>query len=267
MTEAPELTGPNGTGYGRHAPGAPCRVSLMVHGLAATQEFYGALFGWEFRPGPRQPGPYVRAMLDGREVADIGQLPPGRRLPVAWTPYLASDDVDLTAAAVRSCGGTVGVGPLDAADAGRMAVAVDPSGAVFGLWQATGPLREGAACVPGAPARHELITRDAAVVARFYRSVFGYEQRPHVSADFDCVSLLLDGRPVAEIRGMGRVLPRDRGSHWITYFAVPDVDAAAERLTALGGRVARRPHDTPLGRAAAATDPEGALFGLVDAGL
>lgn len=55
---------------------------------------------------------------------------------MAWTPYFASDDVDLTAEAVRSCGGTVGVGPLDADDAGRLALASDPSGAVFGIWQA-----------------------------------------------------------------------------------------------------------------------------------
>ncbi|MER5957879.1 VOC family protein, partial [Streptomyces sp. NPDC001893] len=31
----------------RRAPGTPCWVSLMVHGMAATQEFYAALFGWE----------------------------------------------------------------------------------------------------------------------------------------------------------------------------------------------------------------------------
>lgn len=36
----------------RHTPGTPCWVSLMVHGLEATQDFYGALFGWEFSPVP-----------------------------------------------------------------------------------------------------------------------------------------------------------------------------------------------------------------------
>ena len=80
----------------RRTPGAPCWVSLMAHGLAATQEFYGGLFGWEFRPGPSISGPYVRAVLDGREVAGIGELAPGRHLPVAWTTYLATDDADAT---------------------------------------------------------------------------------------------------------------------------------------------------------------------------
>jgi len=83
MTEARESAGPNGDTRARHAPGTPCWVSLMVHGLAATQDFYGALFGWEFQPGPQQLGPYARALLDGYEVAGIGQLPPDRHLPIA----------------------------------------------------------------------------------------------------------------------------------------------------------------------------------------
>lgn len=118
MTDARGNARPNGDGSVRHTPGTPCWVSLMVRGLDATEQFYGALFGWEFRPGPRPLGPYVRAVLDGYPVAGIGVLSPDRRLPAAWTPYFASDDVDLTAEVVRSCGGTVGVGPLDADDAG-----------------------------------------------------------------------------------------------------------------------------------------------------
>lgn len=120
----------------RRTPGAPCWVSLIVHGLTATQEFYSRLFGWEFQPGPEQLGPYVRALLHGKEVAGIGQLPPGRHLPIAWTTYLATEDADTTAEAIRSCGGTVAVGPLDAGHAGRLLLASDPSGAVFGVWQA-----------------------------------------------------------------------------------------------------------------------------------
>lgn len=101
----------------RRTPGTPCWVSLIVHGLSTTQKFYAGLFGWEFGPGPQQLGPYVRALIDGKEVAGIGQLPPERHLPVAWTTYLATDDADVTAETIRSCGGTVAVGPLDAGEA------------------------------------------------------------------------------------------------------------------------------------------------------
>ncbi|MFE1251546.1 VOC family protein [Streptomyces sp. NPDC058741] len=264
MTDARESAGPNGGGPARHAPGTPCWVSLMVHGLAVTEEFYGALFGWEFRPGAQQLGPSVRALLDGQEVAGIGQLPPGRHLPIGWTPYFASEDADLTAESVRGCGGTIGVGPLDAADAGRLAIGSDPSGAVFGIWQSAAHLRTAVSDAAGTPAWNELLTYESASVAKFYRTVFGHEEEPVVSADLDYVTLRLDGRPVAGIHGLGGCLPRDRGAHWVTYFLVSDLGDALDHLTHLGGQVLRPAHDSAHGRVATVTDPEGAQFALVE---
>ncbi|MEV5431832.1 VOC family protein [Streptomyces sp. NPDC052701] len=263
MTDARGPAGPNGEAPARHAPGTPCWVSLLVHGPATTQEFYGALFGWEFRPGPRQPGPCVRALLDGREVAGIGHLPPDRRPPVAWTPYFASGNVDLTAASVRLCGGTVGVGPLDTADAGRLAFCSDPSGAVFGIWQASAHLGTAVPGVPGTPAWNELMTFESENVAKFYGSVFGYELEPVLSADAGHVTLRLHGRPVAGVRGVGAALPRDRGPYWVTYFRVADVDAAQDHVLRLGGHVLTPARDTSHGRVAAVADPEGARFALL----
>ncbi|GAP48180.1 hydroxylase [Streptomyces azureus] len=239
-------------------------MSLMVHGPAATQEFYGTLFGWEFQPGPQQLGPYVRALLDGHEVAGIGLLPPDRHLPIAWTPYFASENVDLTAETVRSCGGTIGVGPLDAADADRLAIGSDPSGAVFGVWQAAAHLGTTVSGVPGTPAWNELLTFESATVAKFYRTVFGYQEEPVVSADFDYVTLNLGGGPVAGIHGLGKALPRDRGAHWVTYFQVADLDDALDHLAHLGGHVLKPAHDTAHGPAAMVADPEGARFALLE---
>ncbi|GGX71491.1 VOC family protein [Streptomyces fructofermentans] len=260
MTEAWGSAGPDDTAY---APGTPCWVSLMVHGMAATQEFYGELFGWEFQPGPHQLGSYLRAQLDGQEVAGIGQLPPDLHLPIAWTPYFASDDVDETAASVRQCGGTVGVGPLDVAEAGRLAIASDPSGAVFGVWQAARHLGTAITGVPGTPNWNELITRDSSGVVKFYETVFGFEQEPVISADFDYITLHIKGRPVAGIHGVGNALPRDRGPHWMTYFEVADVDAAVAHVADLGGHTLKQPRNTPHGRIATVADPEGAVFSIV----
>ncbi|MBU6530138.1 VOC family protein [Streptomyces sp. NPDC057245] len=257
--------GPGDEPNARNTPGTPCWVSLMVHGPAATHGFYGALFGWEFRPGPQQLGPYARALLDGREVAGVGRLPPDRQLPVAWTPYFASDDVNRTAETVRLCGGTLGVGPLDAGEAGRMAIGSDPSGAVFGIWQAAAHLGTAVTGVPGTPAWNELTTFETAGVAKFYETVFGFELEPAAAADADYVTLRLDGRPVAGVRGVGNGLARDRGPHWTTYFEVADAAAAVERLVGLGGHVVEPARDTPHGRVATVADPEGARFALLEA--
>ncbi|MFI2212302.1 VOC family protein [Streptomyces sp. NPDC020141] len=247
----------------RHTPGTPCWVSLMVHGLDATQTFYGELFGWEFRPGPRQLGPYVRALLDGKEVAGLGRLPADRQLSIAWTPYLATDDADVTAERIRCSGGTVAVGPLDAGDAGRMAIVTDPAGAVFGLWQAAAHAGTAVHGTPGTPVWHELRTARTPAVSKFYESVFGLEADPVDPAGPDRTVLRLKGRPVAALHGVGRGLPSHAGAHWMTYFEVGDVDREAGRLTELGGRVLRPPADGPRGRVAEVADPEGAVFTIV----
>ncbi|WP_177153911.1 VOC family protein [Streptomyces sp. 2131.1] len=244
----------------RRTPGTPCWVSLIVHGLRTTQNFYAELFGWEFGPGPEQLGPYVRALIDGQEVAGIGQLPPDRHLPIAWTTYLATDDADHTAEAVRACGGTVGVGPLDAGEAGRLAIASDPGGAVFGIWQAAAHIGTTLAGRPGTPVWNELVTRETSTVAKFYQAVFGYETKAVVSADFDYQTLHLRGRPVASLHGVGHALLRDRGPHWMTYFEVADTDEAARRVAELGGHVLSPPREGPSGRVATVADPEGAVF-------
>ncbi|MCX4765529.1 VOC family protein [Streptomyces sp. NBC_01275] len=264
MTEGRGSAGLNGAAHARYATGTPCWVSLMVHGLTTTQAFYGELFGWEFQPGPQQLGPYVRALLDGREVAGIGQLPPDRHLPVAWTPYLASDDVDATAETVRLCGGTIGVGPLDAADAGRLAIGSDPAGAVFGIWQAVAHPGTDLTGVPGTPAWNELVTFETESVAKFYETVFGYEEEAVVSADFDYVTLHVAGRPVAGLHGVGNSLPRDQGPHWMTYFEAADTDASLALVTDLGGRVLAPARDSAHGRVATVADPEGARFALIE---
>ncbi|MER6997397.1 VOC family protein [Streptomyces sp. NPDC000410] len=247
----------------RRRLGTPCWVSLMVHGLGTTQHFYRDLFGWDFVPGPQHLGPYVRALIDGKEVAGIGQMPPDRHLPVAWTTYLATDDADETAEQIRMCGGTVGVGPLDAGDAGRLAIASDPEGAVFGIWQAAAHAGTALFGTHGTPVWNELVTRETSSVSKFYQSVFGYEVEPVVSADFDYLTLHLEGRPVASLHGVGHALPRDRGSHWMTYFEVEDVDRTTAHVEELGGHVLHPPREGTSGRLATVADPEGAVFTIV----
>jgi uncharacterized protein len=259
--------------HARLTPGTPCWASLLVHELEGSQEFYHRLFGWEFHSGPQQLGPYVRAMVDGQEVAGLGEIAPGRRLRAAWLPYMASDDADATADLIRERGGTVAVGPLDADTAGRMAIAADTMGATFGVWQTTphehGDDRQGPAeaPVPGSPVWYELVTRDTSPADQFYPAVFGYEAtEDEAGTDGGYVTFHLNGKPVAGVQGVGRDLPRDRGPYWKTYFAVTDTDATIRRVAALGGSVVHAPGDSPYGRVATAADPEGAQFSVIAPG-
>lgn len=239
----------------------------MARDIDAAQSFYGALLGWQFKPGSQRLGAYVLAVSDGAPVAGIGAMAQDLGFPVSWTSYFVTDSANLTAERIRERGATVAVGPVDFAD-GRVAWAADPAGAVFGLWE--GEMDPGWQLQrrPGALAWLELRTRDAFAAAMFYGEVFGWDQadpdRYEIRYEHDRVILAMDGRKVAGLFGGAveaapdpRVRPR-----WQVYFGVEDVDAVAERTVALGGRVEEAPSDSPYGRVATLRDTEGGLFGI-----
>ena len=114
-------------------PGMPCWTDLATPDVAAAADFYTAVLGWDVQATDEEYGGYVMAQVDGGSVAGIGPVHEG--MPAAWQLYFASDDVDATAIAVVDHGGTVLFGPGDVGPVGRMCVAADPTGGVFGVWQ------------------------------------------------------------------------------------------------------------------------------------
>jgi predicted enzyme related to lactoylglutathione lyase len=56
----------------------------------------------------------------------------------------------------------------------------------------------------------------------------------------------------------------DAPSHWMSYVAVTDVDATAQRVEELGGKICVPPTDIPkVGRFCVITDPTGATISLI----
>jgi len=249
----------------RLAQGTPCWVSLMTSDQEGAMAFYGALLGWEFSPGPTQLGAYVRATLNGAKVAGIGATPAGTGYPVGWTTYFAVDSADDVSQRIRECGGTVAVGPLQAEHAGRLAIAADLSGAVFGLWQGEEHIGWEVVGEPGAPAWNELLTPDEPAASAFYGAVLG---RSVVESDAAAVArgeadatLDVGGFPVAGIRRS--IDLRDGPPRWRVHFAVADTDLTVHRALDLGGRLLVGPHGTPYGRVARLADPQGGRFSVV----
>ena len=253
----------SGTGP-RHAQGTPCWVSLVARDLDTAERFYGPLLGWEFVPGSRELGPYRRAVLDGLPVAGIGVMPDGAGLPVDWITYFAADSADEVAHRVRCSGGTVALGPLDSESAGRLAVAADPDGAVFGIWEGREHPGWAVQHTPGAAAWSELETTGGRRTGAFYEAVFGSSavrsESARIERDQDNVVLTVGGRRVAGIR---QVPELDGKPRWRVLFAVGSVDGVAGRAESLGGSVEQSPADTRYGRTALLRDAEGGPFGVV----
>jgi predicted enzyme related to lactoylglutathione lyase len=231
--------------------------------VEAAIGFYGAVFGWEVTPdmGP-DAGGYRLFLLGGRSVAGIGPLTEG---PPSWTTYVNVTDVDAVVAQVAGLGGTVVVPPMDIPnDSGRMAFALDPTGGLFGLFQA-GPNHIGAVVVnePGSVAWNELNVRDVATATAFYDQLLGWTTAPMDVADPAEYHLVnVAGRAVAGVMAMGKDFPPDMPTNWTTYFAVADLADTVAKCTANGGGVMAPAFDTPVGQMAVLHDPAGAVFAI-----
>ena len=240
------------THYGQ---GTPCWIDLSAGDRAAALAFYRTVFGWDFDEPADSRDSYTTARLRGKAVAGI--FVPGRaEIPNAWTTYLASDDVDVAAKAIVDHGGQLLTGLIDVPGTGRMVVASDPTGAAFSAWQGTGAQL---ANEPGTLIWNELMTTDPGAARDFYSEVFGVGIGEPFQDEADYTTFAVAGHDVG---GIGLAEP-GVPPHWAVYFGVADTDATVAAVGAAGGRVNREPADTPYGRMATCTDPQGARFSLL----
>jgi predicted enzyme related to lactoylglutathione lyase len=248
--------------------GVPCWVDNLVPDPEKAMAFYRELFGWEFSgPGP---GGYFVATLRGRDVAGVGQAPPG--VSPGWNSYVSVSSADGAARAAAGAGGRVVQEPLDVLPAGRLAVLADPGGALIGVWEAAE--RQGAQRVnePSAWAMSMLTTREPDAAAGFYRTVFGWETEPFGAG----ISLFrrpgyVGGEPAQPVprdvvAGMAPAADEATPSQWSVDFWVHDADALAARAAELGGWVIAPAFDDPGGmRHAVLADADGAKFRVTTA--
>ena len=243
--------------------GTPCWIDIGVADMPKAKAFYGALFGWKITDGPPEAGGYSMCEVDGRQVAGIGPKMGPADMPTFWTTYIASDDANQTIAKVEAAGGQVIMGPMDVMDAGRMFVATDPGGAIFGVWQARAHTGVQLANEPGSLTWSENMSRNYEANKAFYAAVFGYQFGDISAEGFKYSTLDLDGRPVGGIGEISADQPAETPAYWGTYFAVADTDAAVDRAVELGGSVIGPAWDSPYGRMAVVSDDQGAIFALM----
>ncbi|PZS25166.1 MAG: glyoxalase [Pseudonocardiales bacterium] len=243
--------------------GTPCWVDLMTTDVDAAKRFYGPLLGWALNDGSPETGGYVLADIGGRNVAGLMGMQPGMEHPPVWTTYLATDDAAATAAQITAAGGQVVAPAMDVMGLGVMAVAQDPTGATFGIWQAKEHTGVQLANETGTLTWNELMTRDYPAAKRFYATVFGYTYTDMSSDGFEYSTMEVDGNTVGGIGGLPAEVPLEVPAHWRVYFAVDDADASVAAVSQAGGSVLRPAADMPYGRHADVADAQGAMFCVI----
>lgn len=233
-----------------YTEGVPCWVDAQLADVGAGRRFYGELFGWTFDDEGAPEG-YVWALLDGERVAALSPKSDGR-MPTVWTVYFAAPDVRALTRRIRVRGGQVVVPPVAVDGLGTAALAVDPEGAVFGLWEPAAHPGFGRRHEPGTFAWAQLYARDTDTANAFYGDVFhealfGPDARP----DF--------GRaPVTD------VFPPEMPPHFLVHFRVADRAGALGAVQRLGGRVQVPHFETSYGTVAVVVDNQGASFALLE---
>lgn len=113
-------------------PGTLVWNELASPDTRASAGFYEELFGWSVEPSLQEGPPYLMITNAGRLNGGIRDLePPGT--PPHWLVYFAVEGLEEALARIVALGGATLTGAIDIGRA-RIAVAADPQGAIFALY-------------------------------------------------------------------------------------------------------------------------------------
>lgn len=238
---------------------------LVTSDVDAAASFYDAVLGWKAHPAA-SPAPDYRIFgTESHEVGGMMALPSEDARP-AWIGYVGVDDVDAMATKIVDSGGKQHVPPTDIPGIGRFAMVADPQGVVFYVMR--GSVDD--ASMSFAPTKtghchwNELATSDPSAAFTFYSTHFGWSKGEAMPMGPEGTYQILEHHGQA-FGAVSSILPQDTlPPRWTFYFGVDDIDRVAKIVTDKGGKVYYGPADVPGGVfIVIATDPQGALFGLV----
>lgn len=246
--------------------GTPCWVELASMDVSAAQEFYGALFDWDFHVQNDPSTVDRRYTIASRDAVPTAGIRQAQTEHIGWSIHLAVHDTAATAGWVEHLGASPTLGPIDIPERGSILHATDPSGAHVVFW-APDETWQFASGVPGAFAGADLYTHDPELADRFFCRLLNLTSQQIGLGSIDYAEWRLDGTPVAYRYVMGSDYLASTPAHWLVHFTVNPArgtDAAAGQAIMLGGTVLIEPYDTPFGRIAVLADPLGAVFAVID---
>lgn len=234
----------------RFTEGAPCWLDIVVNDTDARERlvrFLEDAFGWTFEVGAPEMGYYSIASHDGRPVLAVGQMAEGGG---QWVTYFNTADIDVAVARASDAGATVVMPADEVPGQGRLALLIDPAGAMHGMWQA-GPFKGfGVYGEPNAPCWFDGMSSNADASIDYYAQVFGLNaQRMNGGAMMQSAGEELSVCSITQAPQAG--MP----STWMPVIGAADLAATEARLVSLGATIQMSGMNVPGGKATAFTDP------------
>lgn len=252
--------------------GTPIWYELLTPDPDASKRFYDDVIGWTVEPKPSGEMDYrMIATSDGGHVGGVMRLTDQMTANGArpgWLFYIGVDDVDATVDAIKAAGGAILMPAWDLEGVGRMALVADPQGVPFYVMRGAS---DGVSTAwdrmgMGKCNWNELATSDQTGAQDFYARVFGwtYPDKMPMGEMGDYIFIDAAGERIGATMTARADGPPPA---WTFYFRASDIEAAADKVRAGGGTVHHGPIEVPGGdRIIVASDPQGAVFGVVGPG-
>ena len=232
----------------------------------AAKAFYADVVGWSTRDASMPGAAYTLFTAGEDPVAGLlGLAAEARKMGAQprWTGYVGVDDVDAATDRLKGLGGTVYVPPTDVPEISRFSVVADPQMATLALVKGlkSGQEQPAALSSPGHVGWHELSAVNWEEAFAFYGELFGWQKADAEVGKMGTYQLFSAAGQT--IGGMSNKPPTVPMPFWLYYFNVGDIDAAAERVKAGGGKILEGPLEARGGnRIVRCMDPQGAMFAL-----
>jgi uncharacterized protein len=108
----------------------------------------------------------------------------------------------------------------------------------------------------------DVTTPDAAAAKKFYGELFGWRTKEEKPGPHPYTMFTLDGKEFGGLMPMTGPEWQGVPPHMMVYIAVDDINAAAAKVTQLGGKVCVPPTDIGVGWFSVVSDPTGVTFSL-----
>ena len=252
-----------------HPPGTFCWYELATSNQAKAKDFYTSLFGWTAEDHPMPGGQecvYTMFKLDGKDVGGAFELTgPMAGIPPHWGTYLASDDIDASAAAIKAKGGELIYEPMDVPTVGRMCAFKGPGGESLSVYK--GAEEKGAyfpAPTVGAFCWTELMTRNADEAKDFYTQVFSWGTEVKDMGHGPYTVFKTGETMLGGMMTMPPEVPAEVPPHWMPYIMVADCAGTTAKARDLGATVIIDSMAIPsIGTFSLFVDPTGANLSII----
>lgn len=250
--------------------GSFCWVELLAKDIAQASKFYTALLDWKIDSMPlNEDESYFMYKVDDVSIAggmQINEQMLNDHVPALWYSYVLVQDIQETVKLATTLGAMIIKDVSDVLNIGKMAILIDPTGAVLNLWQATGE-SEGQripANIPGNVAWNELVTPDIEKAGKFYSELFNWTLDTKKMPSGETYTTFMMGEKA--LGGMLAPCKDDKqGPRWDVYFATADINKSLIKAKELGATPCYEPLTVEgVGTFTMLKDPQNVCFSIIE---